>query len=121
MSWKTEWCKSLPHDRIKKKEWKEPRTVSYTSWTTFKATPFELWVKEVEEKEKGPEKIFEVFIGQNFLTWERKYSLKFRKRKESYRGWTRRETCKTYISQTDLKKKGNKKDKNNKLYTQASL
>ena len=29
-------------------------------------------VPEGEEREKGPEKIFEEVIGKNFLTWERK-------------------------------------------------
>ena len=29
-------------------------------------------VPEGEEREKGPEKIFEEIIVQNFLTWERK-------------------------------------------------
>ena len=39
-----------------------------------------------EEREKGPEKVFEEIIVKNFPVWERKQSLKLRKHRESHTG-----------------------------------
>ena len=50
-------------------------------------------VPEGEEREKGPEKIFEEIIVKNFpKTWARKYSITSRKCRESHTGKIQRET-----------------------------
>ena len=50
---------------MKKKEWKELRTVSL--WDNIKCTNIRIiGVPEEEEKEKGSEKIFEEIIVKNF-------------------------------------------------------
>ena len=67
MSWKTEWWKSLLENRIKKKK-KTKRNESLRDlWDNIKCTNIcIIRVPEGEEREKGPEKIFEKMIAENF-------------------------------------------------------
>ena len=56
-------------------------------WDTLKRNNIHIiGVPEGEEREKGPEKIFEKIILENFLTWERKQPPKYRKCGESHTG-----------------------------------
>ena len=56
-------------------------------WENTKCT--NIWfigIPEEEKKKKRSEKIFEEIIVENFLTWERKYSPKSKKHRESHTG-----------------------------------
>ena len=60
------------------------RTVSETSGTTLNAPTFELiGVPEEEEKKKGPEKIFQEIIVENFRKMGKEI-VKSRKRRKSH-------------------------------------
>ena len=53
-------------------------------WDNIKLTKiFVIWAPEGEEREKGPEKIFEEIIDENCPKGERKYSTMSRKHWES--------------------------------------
>ena len=60
------------------------KTFSETSETTLNSPTFILYRSQREKIERGPEKIFEEIIAKNFLTWERKHSLKSKKCRESH-------------------------------------
>ena len=63
--WKTEWWKSLPQKRIKKKEWKKLRRVQETFGTTLNvSTSHHRGSRKRRERER-PEKTFEEIIAQN--------------------------------------------------------
>ena len=63
MTWKTEWWNSLPWNRIKKRNEDNLRDL----WDNIKCTNIHIIeVPEGEEREKGPEKIFEEIIVENF-------------------------------------------------------
>ena len=47
-------------------EWKEMKTTWETSGKTLNIPTFSLWGSRGEEWEKGPEKIFEELITENF-------------------------------------------------------
>ena len=56
-------------------------------WDNIKHTnSFIIWAPEEEQREKGPEKIFEEIIDGNFPKGERKYSTMSRKHWESQAG-----------------------------------
>ena len=64
--WKTEWWKSLPQNRIKKKM-KINEDSLRDLWDNIKHTNIHIiGVPEGKEGEKGPEKIFEEIIAENF-------------------------------------------------------
>ena len=74
MSWKTEWYKSVLHKRIKKK-------------ICLKEVP------EGGEVEKGPEKIFEEIVTENFPNVQKETVPKPRKCKNYHTGSTQGGTC----------------------------
>ena len=56
-------------------------------WDNRKCTNIHIiGVLEGEEKEKGPENIFEEIIAENFRNMRKKHSLKIRKLRESVTG-----------------------------------
>ena len=62
-------------------------------WDNIKRTNIRIiGVPEDEEKKKGTEKIYEEIIVENLPTWERKQSIKSRKRRFPYRINPRRNT-----------------------------
>ena len=66
MTWKTEWWNSLLRNRIKKKEKRNEDSLRVL-WDNVKGTNIHIiGVPEGEEREKGPEKIFEEIIVENF-------------------------------------------------------
>ena len=66
MTWRTEWWKSLPQNKIQKKEWNSEDSLR-DLWDNIKGTNIRIsGVPEGEEWEKGPEKIFEEIIAENF-------------------------------------------------------
>ena len=62
-------------------------------WDNIKCTNIHIRVPEGEEREKGPETIFEEVIPKTSLIWERKHSLKLRKQRIPYRINPRRNTA----------------------------
>ena len=56
-------------------------------------------VPEREEREKGPEKIFEDIIVETSRAWERKQPPKSRKQRESHTGKTQGENTETHSNQ----------------------
>ena len=61
MTWRTEWSKSLPQNRLQKKEWRD-------FWDNNKRTNIHIiGVPEGEERENWPKKISEEILGENFL------------------------------------------------------
>ena len=56
-------------------------------WDNIQCTNIRIiGVPEEEEKKKGTEKILEEIIVENFPMWERKQSIKSRRRRESHTG-----------------------------------
>ena len=66
MTWKTEWWKSLPQNIINKKELNEDSLRDL--WDNIKCTNSHvIGFPDAENREKGPEKIFEEIIAENLL------------------------------------------------------
>ena len=66
MTWKTEWWKSLPQNIINKKELNEDSLRDL--WDNIKCTNSHvIGFPDAENREKGPEKIFEEIIAEDFL------------------------------------------------------
>ena len=66
MTWKTEWWNSL-HGKNKEKRMKRNKDSLRNLWDNIKHNKVRIiWVTEGEEREKGPEKIFEEIIVENF-------------------------------------------------------
>ena len=67
MTWKTAWWNSLLQNRIKKKRTKRNEDSLRGLWDNIKCNNIRnIGVREGEEREKGPEKIFEDIIVENF-------------------------------------------------------
>ena len=67
MTWKTEWWNSLLQNRIKKKRLKRNEDSLRDLWDNIKRKNIRIiGVPEGEEREKGPEEIFEEIIVKNF-------------------------------------------------------
>ena len=67
MTWRTEWWKSLPQNRILGKKKKRNEDTLRDLWDNIKTTNIcIIGVPKGEEREKGPEKIFEEIIAENF-------------------------------------------------------
>ena len=65
MTWKTEWWKSLPQNIINKKELNEDSLRDL--WDNIKCTNSHvIGFPDAENREKGPEKIFEEITAGNF-------------------------------------------------------
>ena len=64
MTWRTERWKSLLQNRIQKKRMKRNEDSLRDLWDNIKRT--NICIIGVPEEEKGPEKIFEEIIGENF-------------------------------------------------------
>ena len=66
MTWKTEWWKSLLQNNKEKRKKRNEDSLS-DLWDNIKHTNIRIiGIPEEEEKEKGPEKIFEEIIVENF-------------------------------------------------------
>ena len=67
MNWRMEWRKLLLKIKIQKKRMKRNEDSLTDLWDNMKCTNMHITgVPEGEEKEKGPEKIFEEIIVENF-------------------------------------------------------
>ena len=68
MTWKTEWWNSLLRNKLKKRKKKKRNEVSLRDlWDNIKCNNIHIiGVPERGEREKGPEKIFEEIIVENF-------------------------------------------------------
>ena len=63
------------------------RIASETPGTILNTPTFcVIGILEEEEKKKGPEKVIEEIIVENFSKWERKYSINSKEYSESYTG-----------------------------------
>ena len=85
MTWRTECWKSLVQNRLWKKNMKKKKKEESLRdlWNNFKPTNIHIiGVPEGEEREKGPEQIFEEIIVENFSITGKK-SAKSRKHRES--------------------------------------
>ena len=70
----------------KKKEFKEMRTTSETSWTILNPPTFESQESQKKIKRKGMRKYLRRYQLKTSLKWGRKYSLKSKKPRESKTG-----------------------------------
>ena len=67
MNWRMEWRKLLLKIKIQKKRMKRNEDSLTDLWDNMKCTNMHITgVPEGEEKEKGPEKIFEEIIAEKF-------------------------------------------------------
>ena len=67
MNWRMEWRKLLLKIKIQKKRMKRNEDSLRNLWNNIKCTNIHIiGVPEGEEREKGPEKIFEEIIAENF-------------------------------------------------------
>ena len=66
MNWKMEWRKSLLKNRIQKKRMKRNEDSLIDLWDMKCTDMHIIGVPEGKETEKGPEKIFEEIIAENF-------------------------------------------------------
>ena len=66
MTWRTEWWKSLPQNRILGKKKKRNEDTLRDLWDNTKCTNIHIiTVPGREDREKGPKKIFEEVIAEN--------------------------------------------------------
>ena len=74
-------------EQIKEKRMKRNEDRLRDLWDNIKHTNIHIiWVPEGEEREKGPKKIFEKIIVENFLNMGKEIATKSRNRRESQAG-----------------------------------
>ena len=97
-----EWCKSLPQNRIKKKEWKGNEDNLRDLWDNIKCTNIHIiGVPEGEEKEKGPEKIFEDITAENFPNMGKETLAQIQEAHSPIQDEPKEEHAKIHINLTD--------------------
>ena len=86
MTWKTEWWNSYA-EQNKEKTVKRNEDGRRDLWDNIKRNNIHIiGVPEGEEREKGPEKIFEEIIVENFPNMGKEIATQSRKRSESHTG-----------------------------------
>ena len=81
---------------------KKMKTVKETSGTTLSTLMFELkWSQKKNRKREGPRKYLQTIQSETSLTWERKYSIKFKKCSASHK--FKEKYAEIYINQNNKK------------------